>query len=116
MTNYTHGTAVGLVEVDDDRLVASGPAYHLEPSDGDRAGRILDVAAAYAAEYHLDRGGQHLRTLLLAVLIADANPGLTADEAIELAARDAFDPRVEAASEAADALFDRAQADEDGAA
>jgi hypothetical protein len=85
-------------------------AYRQSPTAG--TDRLLKLAAAYAAEYGLDAGGHHLRTLLLALVVADQNPGVTVDRAIDLAAYDAFDPRVTSAAVTADELLDKAEAAE----
>ncbi len=69
---------------------------------------VFATLAEYAARFEIDHGGSHLRTVLLAALIADKHhvaPG----EAIDLARDDAFDDRVRSAGREADRLMGEAR-------
>lgn len=64
----------------------------VSPANPDRAERMLAALVTYVDEHHLDARG-HLRTALLAVLLADRHD-LAPAEAMDLAVYDAFDERV----------------------
>lgn len=66
----------------------------------------LETLATFTYVHERDLGGNLLRTALLAQILTD-RLGLDADEAIDLATRDAFDDRVRAASFEAEELIDR---------
>jgi len=69
---------------------------------------VIATLAEYADRYQLDHGGSHLRTVLLAALIADeyqVAPG----EACDLARDGAFDDRVRWAGREADRLMGEAR-------
>jgi len=70
--------------------------------------RGIAALAEYAARFELDHGGSHLRTALLAALIASTHD-LTPGEAIDLAREDAFDDRVREAGREADRLMGEAR-------
>ncbi|MBN6054573.1 hypothetical protein JYK22_21705, partial [Nonomuraea sp. RK-328] len=68
----------------------------------------LETLAAFAYAHELDLGGNLLRTGLIAQILTD-RLGLSPDEAIDLAERDAFDDRVRAASYEAERLIEQAR-------
>jgi len=68
---------------------------------------VFAALAEYAARYEIDHGGSHLRTALLAALIAST--GVTPGEAIDLARDEPFDERVRWAGREADRLMAEAR-------
>ncbi|GAA0402575.1 hypothetical protein GCM10009530_63150 [Microbispora corallina] len=64
----------------------------------------LTTLAEYATRFSNDSGGAHLRTALLAALLAHRH-GLEPEQAIDLARNDYFDGRVQDASAEADRLM-----------
>lgn len=68
---------------------------------------VIATLAEYADRYQLDHGGSHLRTVLLAALIAST--GVTPGEAIDLARDEPFDERVRWAGREADRLMAEAR-------
>jgi hypothetical protein len=70
------------------------------------ADQIIEALAVYVDEHSGDTGGGHQRTMLLAALIVRLFD-VTPRKAIDLAHKDAFDPRVKVAGQARDHILDR---------
>lgn len=69
--------------------------------------KVLETLAAFAHEYSPERGGEHLRTALLAAVLTEQQPGIPAAEAINLAANHPWDPRLFYAIKERDRLLDQ---------
>lgn len=94
-----------------DHLIREAHRRHNTPLVLDPAARILDALAAYTADYEGDIGGGHMRTMLLTALIAAGHDELGADETVELARGDDWDPRVDVAGQRRQAMVERVKRD-----
>lgn len=70
------------------------------------ADQTIETLATYVVKHGNDVGGEHQRAMLLAAVLRRLFD-VTAEHAIHLAKRDAFDPRVKAAGQACEEILDR---------
>lgn len=82
-------------------ILAPATADHVSTAD-----QTIELLATYVDKHSLDVGGEHQRAMLLAAILRRLFD-ITPDHAIHLARRDAFDPRVKVAGQAAGELLDR---------
>jgi hypothetical protein len=81
--------------------------------------KVLETLAAFAEEYSPDRGGEHLKTALLAAVLTEQQPRIPAAEVIDLVANHPWDPRLFNAIKERDRLLDEVsfaalEAEQDG--